>query len=161
MRSIFRRLRGVVGTALTWAVGWAGTAFALATGAWFLLDFAAGSFLATVGPMTLMAAGSGFISGSLFSLALGTVYRHRSLSDLRAGRIALWGAGAAILFPTVGMVLATLAAGPPMVPGLLLVSVLMMGGLGAVTAGGMVKLAQLGTPSVEAVETPDALPPGQ
>jgi hypothetical protein len=90
MRGFLRRLRGIVGTGLTWAVGWAGL-----WGAFLLfmagLDRLEGwGFWYTV-RAELGIAGAGFIAGSAFGVFLSILERHKRLENLSFRRIALWG----------------------------------------------------------------------
>jgi hypothetical protein len=98
-------------------------------------------FWEVAGPVIAVVAGSGLVAGTIFSVVLGTVYRNRRIGDLSPGRMALWGAGAALLLPA-GLLGLGVAAGMPAgvdLVGITLGSVIV---LGAGTAGGTIKLAQ-------------------
>ncbi|MGD8360516.1 MAG: hypothetical protein PVJ04_03730 [Gemmatimonadota bacterium] len=140
MSGIFRRFRGALGMALTWAVGWGLSVGALVSVSFLFLGNRT-FFWDTVRPVTALAALSGFVGGAVFSLVLGAGYRRRMLGELRAGRMALWGAGAALLIP-----LALLGVGlivhVPLRAEVISVLGLGLGALGAGTAGGIVWLAQ-------------------
>jgi len=140
MSGFLRKLRGALGTAVTWALGWgvAGLA-AISAGVFFLGDPAA--FWSTVGPLTLVTALSGFVGGAVFSLVLGAGYRRRSLRELRPVRMALWGAGAALLVPAALLGVGLIVHIPLEVEVVAGIGV-GLGALGAGTAGGMVWLAQ-------------------
>jgi hypothetical protein len=142
MSGILRRLRGALGMAVTWAVGW-GLSVGVLVSVSFLFLGNRTFFWDTVRPVTTLAAFSGFVGGAVFSLVLGAGYRRRMLSELRAGRMALWGAGAALLIP-----LALLGVGlivhVPLRPEFISVLGLGLAALGAGTAGGIVWLAQRG-----------------
>ena len=97
MNTLLRKLRGMLGVGLTWAVGWA------------IIMFILGSIISVVDPdsidqgeepwrLALMVSVVGFISGSVFALILSSAERRKSIRDLSAGRAALWGAlgGAAL-----------------------------------------------------------------
>lgn len=153
MTEFVRRLRGAIGTAMTWAIGWAILAFAGASTA-YLFTGDRVHFWGTVFPLSLLAGLSGLIGGMVFSLALGVAYRHRRLGDLSALRMAVWGAGAAVLVP-LGVLGAGMVAQVPMESGVVLAAILGLGALGGATAGGTIKLAQLadrrrGTPGSSA-----------
>jgi hypothetical protein len=91
MKQFLRRLRGVIGTGLTWAVGWMGViglvffpVLAL-FGRPIFSDF--GLYLYNV----LIVGVLGFIAGSSFGLVLTALERHKKLENLSFFRIALWG----------------------------------------------------------------------
>ncbi len=140
MRPILRKLRGALGTAVTWAVGWAVSGlvlFSLPLWLWGNRGF----FWDTLRPLTVLAAFSGFTIGMVFSVVLGTVHRRRRLSELRPLRMALWGAGAGVLVP-LALIGIGAAGGVGVRPEAVAAVLLCLGGLGAVTAGGTIKLAQ-------------------
>ena len=91
MNNWLRRLRGAVGTGLTWAVIWVlaglliGVASKLVPGP---LDFFFEVFDA---PLPAIAM-PGFIGGVLFSIVLGIAARRRRFSELSLTRFAAWGA---------------------------------------------------------------------
>ena len=141
-----KRLRGVLGTALTWGAGW--TVIGLAVGALQAIGLRAAGitipmetsrFLALV---TLRWTVFGIVAGSLFALALW--YAGRRMTSFRAlsgRRAALWGLGAGATLP-LGFS-AFLVAGGNSVPMIALVPFVITAGLfGAATAGGSVALAR-------------------
>ena len=103
MNTLLRKLRGMLGVGVTWAVGWA------------IIMFILGSIISVVDPdsidqgeepwrLALMVSVVGFISGSVFALILSTAERRKSILDLSAGRAAIWGAlGGAALPLLTGM----------------------------------------------------------
>ena len=83
MGSFFRRLRGIVGTGLTWAVGW-GVAFA---GLFATLGFPYGGLVeAAVNGIIL-----GFSAGGSFAIILSIAERRRTLQELSLRRVGVWG----------------------------------------------------------------------
>lgn len=88
MNRWLRRIRGAIGTGLTWAVGWApvgalvGSVAALLGGA---------SWAGVVGA-ALVYATSGFVVGVAFSGLLGLVEGRRRFDQMSLGRFATWGA---------------------------------------------------------------------
>jgi hypothetical protein len=97
MNTLFRKLRGMLGVGITWAVGWA------------IIMFILGTIIGIVDPdsidpgeepwrLALMVSTVGFISGSAFALILSSAERRKSVKDLSTWRAALWGAlgGAAL-----------------------------------------------------------------
>ena len=90
MRGFLRRIRGLIGTGLTWAVGWAvlwGVPVLIAAGFGALEGLTAGMFL--IG--ALFVAGCGFIAGSAFGMILSVFERKKRLEELSLKRIALMG----------------------------------------------------------------------
>ena len=90
MKQFLRRLRGVIKTGLTWAVGWAGL-----YGAFLLAAWAFGAEAQwELGPVLrlLFNVGTyGFLAGSTFGVVLSVLERHKSLEEITLRRIALWG----------------------------------------------------------------------
>lgn len=83
MKGFLRRLRGIIGTGLTWAVGFIflGTFFGVLNGEWdVLLSVIPGN------------ASTGFMFGSVFAVVLSIVERRKRLEDLSIPRMGLWGA---------------------------------------------------------------------
>lgn len=140
MSGLLIKLRGALGMAVSWAVGWGVLGFGVISVSVAFLG-GGSDFWSTVAPLTALTGLSGFVGGTVFSLVLGTGYRRRRLGELKPGRMALWGAGAALFIPAallgVGLIVhvpieAALVAGVGVA----------LGALGAGTAGGMVWLAQ-------------------
>jgi hypothetical protein len=140
MRTIAHIIRGTVGIATTWALSWAAVAFTLASLTWIVNPWA-GGFLAVAGPVTLAAVFCGAVAGKVFALALGTLFRNRTLAELRPGRMALIGAVGGIVLPLAGAAVLALL-GTSFAPVLVGASLLASGGLGAVMAGGTTRIAQ-------------------
>jgi len=87
MKQFLRRLRGIIGTGLTWAAGFVGISvvqFPLFT--LFGVPWAAFPKLATQWAIL------GFATGGVFAGILSLTERRRTLEDLSLRRIALWGA---------------------------------------------------------------------
>ena len=82
-----QRLRGIIGTALTWAVGWCVTGVAVGfTGFFGALTFPDFALFGAV------FAGMGFIGGGVFSIALTLIEGRKRFDQLSIPRFALWGA---------------------------------------------------------------------
>lgn len=131
MKSLVRKLRGVIGTGLTWAVGWAAVSVGLS-----LLGGVPFRFL---GQVAFSGLAQGFIGGSAFAVILSIAERRHTLKELSLGRVALWGGigGMFLLFP------ATLYLLPTRIPSVSLLMPLFIDGLlGAGFAAGSVALAR-------------------
>lgn len=86
MRVWLKRIRGAVGTGLTWAIVWAPVAVVIGTQIIDPTD-------AMDEMWVMVGALPGFLAGVMFSAVLGTVARRRSLDDLvrcRLLRSARW-----------------------------------------------------------------------
>lgn len=83
VRKFLRRLRGIVGTALTWGVGW--------VVANALLCLVTGVPLQFLGPLSGTAMFQGFLAGGTFATILSIAERKRTLEELSLPRVALWG----------------------------------------------------------------------
>lgn len=138
MRTFLRKLRGIVGTGLTWAAGW---------GVLFGGIFASlGSPLGAVLEAVVGGAFLGLFAGGSFAIILSIAERRRTLEELSLRRIALWGGigGMSLLLAFSPLALARLIdAGLPlraMVSFLLPMGI--SGILGAGFAAGSVALAK-------------------
>jgi hypothetical protein len=101
MNALLRKLRGMLGMGLTWAVGWA------------IIMFIIGTIISVVDPdsidageepwrLALMVSTVGFISGSVFALLFAGAERQTKLTELSVWRAMWWGAmgGGALPFLT-------------------------------------------------------------
>lgn len=143
--SFLRRLRGVVGTALTWCAGWGVLGGALHFVAVILGWY--GFFGITLVADVVGHAAIGLVAGAGFSLGLLMAERSRTLGELSVGRSTLWGAlsgllGSALVLTTLG--------GFGMLPSLAPV-IIAGAALGAASGGGMsaVARASLSAPDEE------------
>ena len=133
MKKIFRRLRGIIGTGLTWAVGW--------VGANALLGIATGVPLAFFLPLSMTAFAQGFVAGGAFATILSIAERRHTLDELSLKRVALWGGigGMIIVLPAIPYML---SFGLPL--SRIFVPVVIDGLIGAGFASGSVALARQG-----------------
>ena len=139
MRSLLRKLRGLLGMGVTWAVAWV----PLTVGIGVIERLVAGSTLPTVAELLAAAVTglqSGFIAGVLFGAGLGLVYGNRVLGKLRPGSMGVLGG-------VGGILLAAVTLGPAAVAGALPATAVILvttycGIFGAASAVGSVKLAQ-------------------
>ncbi len=160
MKNIFRRLRGALGNALTWAAGWFIAAIPLTALAPYIFRttpnftyWGAATFLAPT------LAIIGFVSGGAFSLYLGIAGRGQRLNELKSGRVAL-GTGITVgLLMAVFLVLFVSLRGFPISFGPAILVSSIFGGLGGLTALGQVKIAQKALPQGE--EVPHELVSGE
>ena len=96
MKKWLRRIRGVFGTALTWAAAWFGVGLIFLSG---LLVFLApaGIGWATVVADSVLLAVAGFIGGVIFSTVLGITEGRRRFDEMSLPRFAGWGAVGGLL----------------------------------------------------------------
>ena len=148
MRPILRKLRGALGTAVTWAVVWALGGFAFATLLYVRVDGVGyGPFLDFAGGAALTLGLWGLASGALFSGALATIHRRRSLGELKTARVGLLGGFAGFLGTfVIGITLGVSSLGEV---GLMATAALVWGAVGMATAVGTVWLAQRGATEIE------------
>jgi hypothetical protein len=97
MTTLLRRLRGMLGTGITWAVGWA------------IVMFIIGTIIGIADPAAIdpgeepwrlgaVVGFVGFLSGAAFAAIFASAERRRKIQELSVARAALWGAlGGAVL----------------------------------------------------------------
>lgn len=97
--NLLRRLRGAVGTALTWAMGWAPVGAVWAGYIWLTIrsEFAP-PFWTIIYPISMWALW-GAVGGTAFSGALAFAERRRQVDELSVRRVALWGALGGLAMP--------------------------------------------------------------
>jgi len=83
MKGFLRRLRGIIGTGITWAVGWAG--------GYSVVSVVIGAPLSGLGAVALAGAIFGFIAGGSFAVILSITERRRAFDQLSLWRVAVWG----------------------------------------------------------------------
>jgi len=89
MKKWLRRIRGVIGTALTWAVAWSNAGAIISL-------LGAGSVFGLVFDLAIFGA-VGLIGGAIFSTVLGIADGRRRFDELSLPRFAAWGAVAGLL----------------------------------------------------------------
>src|SRR5688572_13374023 len=102
MKTLLKRVRGIVGLGLIWSAGWAVVGFVYMT--------VLGLFMRRLVPEvtlpqqvgvvllgTCLYAGYGFMTGLLFGTVLAIAERRRTIDSLKIWRIAVWGGIAGVL----------------------------------------------------------------
>ena len=103
MKKWLQRIRGAVGTAVTWAVAWSGVGAIISLlggGSSFGLAFDAAIFAAT-----------GLVAGATFSVVLGVAEGRRRFDQMSLPRFAACGAAAGLLLSGVMLTISVAAGG--------------------------------------------------
>ena len=136
MKNWLRRIRGAIGTGLTWAAGWSpiGAITGLVMGTVF-----GGPIGVAVGRYVVLFAVLGFIGGACFSTVLRLAEGRRKFDELTLTRFAALGAVGGLLLGGIAI------AGGVLGPGLTFVDAIIAGAttlLGAGSAVGSLALAR-------------------
>jgi len=97
LKSLLRKLRGIVGTGLSWGFSWSFLGTALHWSLASLGFVGAPDMIVTATMYGLM----GFYGGCVFGGVLSLTEHRRSLSELHLGRVAGWGALGGLFVPVV------------------------------------------------------------
>lgn len=102
-----RRLRGAIGTGLTWGSTWFGAGMVIMLGA-LLLTGSTGADI----PYPIGFGALGFVAGVTFSGVLGLIEGSRRFEQMSLPRFATWGAAGGFLFSVLFVSAVALAEGP-------------------------------------------------
>ena len=127
MNGFLRRIRGIIGTGLTWAAAWIGMGAALGALAGYPLTY--------LFRIALSHSVGGFIAGASFAVILSVAERRRTLRELSLKRVAFWGA-----LGGLGVTSIPLAFGAPLT--FVLGPLVINGVIGAGMAAGSVAMAR-------------------
>lgn len=105
MKSLGRRLRGIVGMGLTWGAAWSVAGMALAVATRFQAD----------APFPLIFGVFGFAAGVIFSVCLTLAEGRRRLDQLSLPRMAAWGAVGGLILSTIFVTAASFGWGDVLV----------------------------------------------
>jgi len=151
---MFRRIRGLLGTGVTWGTLWAGIGAAVGA----VIGFISPELWAVGNPVLDWAVGMGLyglVSGIGFGTVLTLTEGRHTLRDLSLPRVAVWGvlgsAAVPVLFGALGMFPMSTTAWD-VIQAMLLTSV-----LGGTFAPGAVAIARRA--ELSAGEEPELLPP--
>lgn len=97
MQKVLRRIRGAVGTGLTWAVAWAVAGLLIGAASLLVPGLPWDSFFEIFDAPLPALAVPGFFGGVFFSAVLGIAGRRRRFRDLSLPRFAAWGAAGGVL----------------------------------------------------------------
>ncbi len=130
MKKWLRRIRGAVGTALTWAAAWFGFGAIVA--------LVGGGGLADLYLQSAGLAAAGFVGGGIFSTVVGIVEGRRRFDEMSLPRFAGWGAVGGFLLAAPLVIMSVAVGGTPNV----FLSLGAITLLGAVSAAGSLALAR-------------------
>jgi hypothetical protein len=145
VKGLLRKIRGILRTAATWAIGWAGIGTAM--------GLLAGIHLRFLFQLVLGNAVAGGIVGGTFAVIVSVAEGRRTLEDLSLKRIALWGGLGSVVLTAL-----PLGFGAPL--SILLRPLLINGFLGAAFAAGTVAIAKQAPDRELLEEGDDPLLPG-
>ncbi|MDP2482304.1 MAG: hypothetical protein Q8W45_03395 [Candidatus Palauibacterales bacterium] len=144
MKKVLRRLRGALGNALVWAVGWFGVGFVLLAGI-YLFDGRTywSLFLSNALSFATTMAVTGLVTGGAFSAYIAASFQEDRLEDLSPARFALGGGLVALLTALVFVVgyAAIAGVGLPLLDSLVF-PLITSAALGTITGFSSLKLAQ-------------------
>ena len=147
MKKWLRRLRGMVGMGVTWAVGWAIAGVLIGITSNLLPGLPWHYFFDVFDAPLPALAIPGFVGGVLYSIVLGIAGRHRRFDELSLLRVAAWGAVGGLMLTLIpaAMVTVGLATLRPDANGWLLTAIISVPFLlmGAASATGSLMVARL------------------
>lgn len=100
-----KRVRGAVGTGLTWAVGWGVGGLMIGVASLLLPGLPWDAFFEVFDAPLPALAVPGFFAGMFFSLVLSVAARRRRLDELSLAQVARWGALGGVLLTAFPFVL--------------------------------------------------------
>ena len=143
MFDVQQRLRGAFGNALIWGVGWAIAGVAIISVVYGLGLAGGRSFLESVGAAASSFGVLGFLAGGAFSVYLGSIGRRRQLHEISAGRTAvIAGLLTAVCVPLFRIGIQALGSSFIVPIEVVLLTSVLPGVLGGLTAFGTIKIAQ-------------------
>ena len=101
VREWLRRLRGMLGMGLTWALGWALFGLLIGVMSKLLPGLPWDAFFRVFDAPLPALAVPGLVGGALFSIVLGIAGRRRRFDELSLPRVAAWGALGGLLLSLV------------------------------------------------------------
>lgn len=142
---VFRRLRGALGNALVWGVGWFTAAFGMFAALRLFGILPAAPFWEAYGEEAIKFGVVGGMAGGAFSSFIRWRYHGRRLSNISWVRFGIGGGVVTGLFVPAFIVVMRLLSGDPFLPLEALLSNGLVGAVfGGVAAGGSLKVAQFG-----------------
>lgn len=133
-----RKLRGIIGTGVTWAFGWGalgGLAHLVAR-----LAGAPGFFDISLAGDLLVPTAMGFLGGTFFSIGFALTEGRRTLAEIKVSRGALWGSLAGLVGPVVVAIVGASAGAAQLAS--LLPLLLGLGVFGGIAGGTMTAVAR-------------------
>ena len=100
MSSWQTRLRGTIGMALVWTIGWSVIGVVYGLGVSWLVGSSLVGAAAVFGAK--LFAGMGFVAGGLFSVLLRLAEGRRRFDELSLGRLVAWGGAGGLVIGVIG-----------------------------------------------------------
>jgi hypothetical protein len=135
MKNWLRRIRGAIGTGVTWAVAWGAGGMMVALGFLLLTGHRPDA------PFPIMFSAAGFVAGLIFSGVLGLVEGRRRFDQMSLPRFAAWGAAGGFLLSATFVAAVSLSGNPGFLRYLAVVGPL-FAAAGAGSAAGSLALAR-------------------
>lgn len=107
MQKWLRRIRGVVGMGVTWAIGWALVGLLIGVTSVIFPGLPWHYFFDVFDAPLPALAMPGFLCGALYSTVLGIAGRHHRFDQLSLPRVAVWGAVGGLLLGLVPAAMVT------------------------------------------------------
>lgn len=141
----FKPLRGLVGNAVLWGLGWFLGSLTILTTIYFIAPEPSGSWLDRLG-MAIKIGFWGGIAGGVFSTVIGLAYRGRRLSEISALRFAIAGGiVTGLMIPLALQALNVIFGDGPIAWNLVSDDMVLGAVFGFAAAGASLKLAQRAT----------------
>lgn len=157
---MWRKLRAAFGIATTWAMAWGVWGGAMTA----ILALLGSPYPIPVWQIVAMSAARsavfGFLGGGLFAAVLTVRHGRRTLAELSAGRLGVWGALAGLVVPFSLTVALLASMGFALSPGFLARTVIVYALPGLATAAGTIKVAQWSQERLEGGASTGRVGPG-
>lgn len=101
--TILRRARGILGTAIIWAIAWSMVVVPPVLCGWWRREWAYDEWLTLgiIGRTVLLVAEWGGLHGLVFAILVATIATRHNPTQLTAMRFSLWGALAGMIVPVI------------------------------------------------------------
>jgi hypothetical protein len=157
MQNVLKKLRGILGIGITWAIAWSVLGALLATVQALILASSypqvRGALSGAIALNAIFIGVYGFLTGSLSGAILSIAERRRTIAQLTTRRFALWGGIAGAAIPAANLLLIRILGGGFPNGGAIVTVASSL--LGAISAAALLRIARAGTPAT--AESPEPL----
>jgi hypothetical protein len=157
MQNVLKKLRGILGIGITWAIAWSALGALLATVQALILASSypqvRGALSGAIALNAIFIGVYGFLTGSLSGAILSIAERRHTISQLTTRRFALWGGIAGAAIPAANLLLIRILGGGFPNGGAIVTVASSL--LGAISAAALLRIARAGTPAT--AESPEPL----